>query len=162
MRKFIGLLICAMLAGVAILVFWVYGNRTDGCSWKALYLLLFGKSHTWLLLLPGMPIASALGYTLHIRQEKNEQTADQVNLALQMAILKNQEERLEQLLKNRGIQAAEKNLRDREAKVAEDEVYIAKAKGWERDLKDSRETSKRYREEIAELKKRLEKIEKQG
>ena len=156
------LLVCAMLAGVAIPLFWVYGNLANGYSWYTLYILVFGETHTWLLLLPGMPMASLSGYFLHIRHEKKEQTADLVDLALQMAILKNQEERLEPLLKNRGIQAAEKNLRAREAKVAEDEVYIAKAKGWERDLKDSRETSKRYREEIAELKKRLEKIEKQG
>lgn len=162
MRKFIVLLVCAVLAGVAITLFWVYGNLAGGYSWKTLYFLLFGETHTWLLLLPGIPIAGVLGYTLHIRHENNEQTADQVNLALQMAILKNQEERLAPLFKNRGIRAAEKDLRAREAKVAEDEVYIAKAKGWERDLKDSRETSKRYREEIAELKKRLEKIEKQG
>ena len=162
MRKFVGLLVSAMLAGVTIPLFWVYGNLADGYNWETLYILVFGESHTWLLLLPGMPITGLLGYTLHIRHEKKEQTADQVNLALQMAILKNQEERLEPLLNKRGIQGAEKNLRAREAKVAEDEVYIAKAKGWERDLKDSRETSKRYREEIAELKKRLEKIEKQG
>ena len=162
MRKFVMLLVCAMLAGVAIPLFWVYGNLANGYSWYTLYILVFGETHTWLLLLPGMPMASLLGYILHIRHEKKEQTADRVNLALQMAILKNQEERLEPLLNKRGIRAAEKNLRAREAKVAEDEVYIAKAKGWERDLKDSRETSKRYREEIAELKKRLEKIEKQG
>ena len=162
MKKLVGLLVCAVLAGVAISLFWVYGNLVHGYSWKTLYLLLFGESHTWLLSLPAIPVAGVLGYTLHIRHEKKEQTADQVNLALQMAILKNQEERLEPLLKNSGIQAAEKDLRAREAKVAEDEVYIAKAKGWERDLKDSRETSKRYREEIAELKKRLEKNEKQG
>lgn len=162
MRRFVGLLVGAVLAGVTISILWVYGNLADGYSLKTLYLLVFGKSHTWLLLLPGIPMASLLGYTLHIRHEKKEQTADLVYMALQMAILKNQEERLAPLLKKRGIQDAEKNLRAREAKVAEDEVYIAKAKGWERDLKDSRETSKRYREEIAELKKRLEKIEKQG
>ncbi len=142
--------------------FWVYGILADGYSLKTLYLLLFGESHTWLLLLPGMPISSLLGYALHIRHEKNEHTAELVNLALQTAILKNQEERLAQLLRKSEIQPAEKNLQAREAKVIEDEVYIAKAKGWERDLKDSRETSKRYREEIAELEKRLEKIEKQG
>ncbi len=162
MRKFVGLFIGTVLAGVAISLLWVYGNLSDGYSWETLYLLLFGESHTWLLLLPGVPIAGVLGYTLHICHEKKEQTADLVNLALQIAILKNQEERLEPLLNKRGIRAAEKNLRAREAKVAEDEVYIAKAKGWERDLKDSRETSKRYREEIAELKKRLEKNEKQS
>lgn len=162
MRRFVGLMVGTVLAGVAISLFWVYGNLADGYGWKTLYLLLFGESHTWLLLLPGMPAAGVLGYALHIRNEKKEQTADRANLALQMAILKNQEERLEPLLKKRGIQTAEKNLQAREAKVAEEEVYIAKAKGWERDLKDSRETSKRYREEIAELKKRLEKIEKQG
>ena len=162
MRKFFVLLVCAVVAGVAISLLWVYRNLADGYSWETLYLLLFGESHTWLLLLPGLPITGLLGYTLHIRHEKKEQTAELVNMALQMAILKNQEERLAPLLKKRGIQAAEKNLRAREAKVAEDEVYIAKAKGWERDLKESRETSKRYREEIAELKKRLEKIEKQG
>ena len=153
MKGFWVLIIGASFLGVAIVIFWIYGNLDD-YGWKLHFDFLFGSNHNWFLLLTGMPLAGVLGYMLRAYLEETVKTTDRENLALQIAILQNQEERVASMLKEqKEFDLYHKTLKEREAKVSEDEMYIAKAKGWERDLKATRETSRRYKEEIVGLKK---------
>jgi hypothetical protein len=153
MKDFWKLIIAALLLGIVIVVWWMCGNL-DAYGLESQFNFLFGSNRNWLLLLSGMPVAGILGYMLRTYHEETVKTADRENIALQIAILQNQEKRIASLLKEKKEFDLQYNdIQEREARLVEDEKYIAKAKGWERDLETARKTSKRYKDEIDGLKK---------
>ena len=105
MNKYVWMSFVAILAGAAIVVAWGYINLTE-FVWESVLVFFFGHQQGWLLMLAGIPLFgvlnSAVDSLVNAGHEKEErEIADYANLMLHAAILKNQEERLAPLFKEK-------------------------------------------------------------
>lgn len=157
MNKYIWMSFVAALAGATIVVAWGYINLAE-YSWKSGWVFLFGHQQGWFLMLAGIPLFavlnSAVDSFVNARQEMEEgKKADYLNLALHAAILKNQEERLAPLFKEKkAFKAREIVLQVREAEVADKQSVIKKAANLEKKFEESKLNNKLLKQENNALK----------
>jgi hypothetical protein len=157
MNKYVWMSFVAILAGAAIVVAWGYINLTE-FVWESVLVFFFGHQQGWLLMLAGIPLFgvlnSAVDSLVNAGHEKEErEIADYANLMLHAAILKNQEERLAPLFKEKeAIKAREIALQAREAEAANKELAIKKTANLEMKFEESKLNNKLLKQENNALK----------
>jgi hypothetical protein len=157
MNKYVWMSFVAVFAGATIVVVWGYINLTEyGC--ESVWIFLFGHQQGWLLMLAGMPLFgvlnSAVDSFVNAEHEMEEgKIADYANMMLHAAILKNQEERLAPLFKEKkALKAREIALQARETEAANNELAIKKTATLEKKFEESKLNNKLLKQKNNALK----------